>query len=591
MVAAVVLVLAAAAGGALRLRSHAAAASAQVSALQTAPVTKGDIVSTMEATGTVQAWGEAVVRVGVGVNGTLQPFTWNVSQRVHQGETLFTLVNPQLQQQADDDETSLRQGELALQQMQADAADPAARQTALAKAELAVQQAQYAHGQAQANLSSEERVVAPVSGTVATVPARRGQVVGNGAAVASILQTDQLFAQVDVAQDQIPGVVAGATALVMVNGVSVPGTVRSVGPTPATTFRGVPSYPATIALANPGGLRPGMPVTAAIERAAEPSVWVTGLTGTLAPSAEVDVPTQAAGTVTSVSVRAGEAVSAGQTLAEIRSPALEDAVVTAEQDLQQAEAALALLQAQQGADAMTARYGLQQQEIKVANLRDAVARDHVLEEGLVVRSPVGGVISGVEAVAGEPVGPGTPLLTIGDYSSLLVTFPLAQLYVNEVHVGQPATVSSTAAPGKTFAGSVYLLAPEGRDVNGVATFQAEVQIPGPTPELRPGMAVDVSIVLGRAAGVLTVPLQALHTANDGSAFVVVVRAGAATDVPVKVGLQDSLDAEVTGNLHAGMRVLTSSLGGANKVGRLNQRGRLVRRKPQVTHRAPANTRK
>lgn len=588
------LVVLVAGGGIVWARNRTAAASAPAAAYQTAAVKRGNVVSTMTATGTVVAWNESVVRVGVGVNGTLQPFNWNVSQQVQQGQVLFTLVNPQQQQQTLTDEANLHTAELQLQQMQASAADTAPQQAALTNAELQVQQAQYAYGQAQANLQAQQQVLAPVSGTVAAVNASRGQTVSGGASLVSLIRTADLLAQVDATQAQLSGLAVGQPAMVFVNGGNYAGQVQSIGPSPDATYKGIPSYPVTIALSNPGGLLPGMPVTASIETAQQPATWTTGLGGTLAPTSAVDAVAQAGGTVASVSVQVGQSVKAGQVVAEITSTSLQNAVTSAAQGLRQAKDSLAALQANQGANAGSLPYSLQQQEIKVQQLQAAVAHDQTLDAGLTVRSPVSGVISGVQAVAGEPVGPGTPLLTIGDYSKLLVTFPLDQLYVNQVKVGQAATVTATAAPGKTFRGSLYLLAPEGNDVNGVATFQAQVEIPRPTPELRPGMAADVQIVLGQAKGVLTVPLQALHAGKGGKSFLVLVTKtakGVSTkQVAVRVGLQNTLAAQVSGPIRAGERVLTSSLGALTKGG-LNVRGRVLHHKAQVTHRAPPSARK
>ncbi len=589
------LIVIVAGGGVLWAHERTVRAAAPAAAIQTAPVKRGNIVATMTATGTVQAWNETVVRVGVGVNGTLQPFDWNVSQRVTQGEVLFTLVNPQQQQQNAADEANLRTAELQLQQMQAAAADTAPQAAALANAQLQVTQAQYAYGQAKANLQAEQQVTAPVSGTVAAIDVAQGQSVASGAPIVSIIQTAGLLAQIDVPQDELAGIAAGEPALVFVNGTNYPAQVQSVAPTPDTVYKGVPSYAVTLDLSNPGGLLSGMPVTASIETDQQTQTWATDLAGTLAPTSAVNAVSQTAGDVAQLSVQVGQTVNQGQVLGQIDSTALQNAVLSAQQNLKQAQGALAALQANQAANAAAVPYNIQQQEIRVGQLQDAVHRDQTVTAGLVVRSPVTGVISGVQAVAGEPVGPGTPLLTIGDYTKLLVTFPLDQLYVNRVKVGEPATVAATSDPGKNIKGFLYLLAPEGTDVNGVANFQAEVEIPKPTPALRPGMAVTVTIVLGQAKGVLTLPLQALHTNAAGKTFAVVVTTGAAgvstTNVPVKVGLQNTLDAQVTGKLQVGQQVLTSSLSTLTKANGLNLRGRTIGHKAQVTHRAPVNRRK
>jgi len=346
----------------------------------------------------------------------------------------------------------------------------------------------------------------------------------------------------------------------------------------------------TLALARPDGWVPGTPVTAAIETNPAAGVWIRGFAGELVTGTPLTAAASAAGTLVAVGVREGQHVQAGQIVAELRSFDLEQAVATALGNLQQAQQALRTLQVNQAATAQSAAFAIAQQRIKVRELAEQVAADRAVAAGMVVRSPVSGVISSVPAVAGEPVGPGTPLMTIGDYSKLLVDFPLDQLYVDEVHVGEPATVTSTADPGKTFPGSLYLIAPEGTNVNGVATFPAEVLIPQPTPALRPGMAVQVAIVLGVRHGALTVPLQALRTTASGHNYVLVVTHSTAgvhvQRVTVRVLLENDLVAAVQGHLRPGDQVLTASRSALGKASGLNVRGRVLRR-PPVRRAAPA----
>ena len=588
IVAALVVV----AGGAWWYHQRVVRAAARpAKLLQTAAVRKGTISSTMTATGTVQALQETEVRVGVGVNGTMLPFNWNTSQQVSQGQVLFHLVNPSQQQQTTIDESNLRSAQLQLQQMQASAADTQPQQAALTSAELGVQQAQYAYGKAVSAQQSDQQVLAPISGTVGAVNVSRGASVASGAAVASIVRTGVLQAQLQAAQTQVGSIKPGQAAIVFANGGNTQGAVSSVAPTPDQTIKGVPSYQVDVTLTNPGGWLPGMPVTASVETTASSQTWLTGLAGQLASPAAVNAVTQVGGTLQTLGVQVGQTVTAGQVIATVSSSSLADAVTSARQSLTQAQHALSALQVNQQANNISLPFSLQQQEIRVQQLQGAVQRDLTIDHGLVVRSPVSGTISGIQAVSGQPVGPGTPLMTIGDYSKLLVFFPLSQLYVNQVHVGMVATVTATAAPGKTFKGQLYLLAPEGTNVNGVANFQAQVIIPQPEPALRPGMAAVVTIVLGTAKNALIVPLQALHLTGKAKHFVVVVQPdGSTVHVPVTVGLTDQLDAQVKGKLTAGEKVLTSSLSALKGAKGVNLRGRVQHHKAVVSHRAPVTRR-
>ncbi len=572
--------LLAVAGAAYAWSRNQPVSAAPALAGETAAVRRGQVTATLSATGTVAAWSETVVRVGVGVTGTLQPFTWEPSQQVQAGEALFRLVNPTLQAQYVSDQNNLAQAQVVLGQNRAALAELSPSSPTIRDAVASVAAAAQTLASDQVVANADQTVSAPIAGTVTDLLVAGGQTVTAGEALAEIQDVATLDAVVDVPAGSVAAVGDGDPASVYANDGQASGTVTAIGVQPATVYRGVASYPVTIAVANPGGWLPGMQAVAAIVAPGVPTGSLQGLVGQLQASTSVPVPAPAAGTVSAVGVSDGQAVAAGAPLLAM-DPGTAGATLQNDQAAyEQAKTALQTAVANEGAAAGQAAAALALQQLRVQALQAAVAEDRALIGGLSVRSPVAGVISSVPAVAGEPVASGTPLLTIGDYREMQVTFPVDQIYADALKVGQAAQVSTSAVPGRTYAASIYLLAPEGTNANGVATFQATLAVPQPTG-LKPGMAVDVTITLATDRNTLYVPLQALHSGAAGNQFVVVVTTGGTLDeVPVTVGATDSLDAAVSGNLQAGQRVLLTSLHNLSGGQGLNVQGKhLVRRPP------------
>jgi HlyD family secretion protein len=121
-------------------------------------------------------------------------------------------------------------------------------------------------------------------------------------------------------------------------------------------------------------------------------------------------------------------------------------------------------------------------------------------EKMLIRSPIGATVLQVNARAGEVAAPGTPMLVVGDTSSLRVRAEVDERDFSDVKPGQPVVIRATAFREREFAGKVSSISPiveSGRinagsqrnmtDVNIVEVL-IDVADPGPLPV---GMKVDV----------------------------------------------------------------------------------------------------
>jgi HlyD family secretion protein len=190
----------------------------------------------------------------------------------------------------------------------------------------------------------------------------------------------------------------------------------------------------------------------------------------------------------------------------------------------------------------------------VARASDVVAKTSIV-------APIDGIVSRLRAREGEMVvvgiqnQPGTTLMTISDLSGVNAEVRAAEADVLRLALGQPATVTLEALPGKRFAGRVVEIGASALPVAGTGAaareFKVVVRLDQPDPGLRPGLTCDAEIVTSERQNVLTVPLQSVVLRGDPAqnaqrSGVFVVADGRAAFRPVTPGVIGGLDIEVAG---------------------------------------------
>jgi membrane fusion protein (multidrug efflux system) len=121
-----------------------------------------------------------------------------------------------------------------------------------------------------------------------------------------------------------------------------------------------------------------------------------------------------------------------------------------------------------------------------------------------------------------------------------------QVFVPEPEVpfirnGVPVQMKVEELRGKTFQGSVTRFS-HALD-EATKTMLAEIELPNPTGDLRPGMYASVQLEVERKSGALLVPVQALLVEKAGTS-VFTVADGKAKKTPVQIGFNDGANAEI-----------------------------------------------
>jgi HlyD family secretion protein len=333
---------------------------------------------------------------------------------------------------------------------------------------------------------------------------------------------------------------------------------------------------------------------------------------------EAEIASQIVGRVVAVEVRDGDRVNAGDVLvrlddtdtrarldsANARIARLQAAIAQSDSDLEKSTRDLGRLGQLIGRgaasrtevdDARSFHEKAQAALVMSRNeLIEAQAMLRASEEDLrrtVIRSPIDGVVAGLEVEVGEVVIagttnlPGTVLMTVGDPARLRVRADVDETDVPAVRPEQPSRIYLLANSADPIPGRVDRVAPKGRKEGEVVSFETLVEIEGTDPALRPAMTATVEIEVERAPDALGIPVQAVvhrrrkdlpdtpairawidrHARTPGDRareaearyvkLVFVVEDGVAHARPVETGISDERRVAILGGLEPTDRVI------------------------------------
>jgi RND family efflux transporter MFP subunit len=151
----------------------------------------------------------------------------------------------------------------------------------------------------------------------------------------------------------------------------------------------------------------------------------------------------------------------------------------------------------------------------------------------------------------------TPLFTVERIDIIRVFCDVPESDVSHLHIADPAIVKPFGFDGKPFIGKVTRfstrLNPETRNM------RTEIDLSNPEERLYPGMYAEVSLEMNRRPDVLTVPAAAVGSDGDGN-FVYTITNNRITRLAIKIGLTDNGRIEVTADLSEGTPVVATIKG-------------------------------
>lgn len=342
---------------------------------------------------------------------------------------------------------------------------------------------------------------------------------------------------------------------------------------------------------------------------AEKGSLVTSITasGTITGGNSVNITTGSSGIVKQVFVKNGDTVTIGQKLAEI--------TLDPSSQAKQASAWSNYLSAKNNVNAAKAKINSLQSAAFKANqklINDAVMRglavtdptyiqenadwlqadeDYKNQKGVIaqaqsalnsawltysqisslVTAPTEGTITNFSLVPGSTIAPAgqtgadgsstpTSIGTISlEQNSLTTVVNLSEIDVINIKVGQKATLTLDAFPGKTFTGKVSAINTSGTVSSGVTTYPATITIDSALNNIYPNMAVSATIITDVKNNVLIVPSSAVQQ-NNGQSTVRVMKDGQVTSVPAETGASNDSQTEIISGINEGDTVVTGQTG-------------------------------
>ena len=266
----------------------------------------------------------------------------------------------------------------------------------------------------------------------------------------------------------------------------------------------------------------------------------------------------------------GSRVKAGQVLAEIDTPEID-------QQLLQARAQLATARANETLARTTAeRYqeliksdsvsrqdldnangGYEAKKADVLSADANVKRLEALEKFKTIYAPFAGVITARNTDIGALIGSGSTareLFHIAAIDRLRVSVNVPETYARAARPGMPASVELQERPGRQFPGRIARTA--GSIDPASRTLLVEIDLDNKSGELMPGSYAEVHFKLPTDAATFRLPVNTLIFRSDGLR-VATVKNGAVTLVPITLGRDFGNTVEVVSGLTGAERVVVN----------------------------------
>jgi RND family efflux transporter MFP subunit len=241
--------------------------------------------------------------------------------------------------------------------------------------------------------------------------------------------------------------------------------------------------------------------------------------GVIAARDEFPLAFKIGGVVAGVSVREGDVVRAGQTLAQLDLREIDAQVARVRSAVAKAERDHARVRALH-ADSLAPLAQLQDAATALELARADLQTASVNRRYATVVAPSAGRVLRRSAEPGQTLAAGAPVVVVGGSTGgTVLRVGLPDRDVVRVRLGNPATVTLDAFPGRVLTGRVRQIA--GAATAGTGTYVVEIALDDATG-LAVGMIGSASIAAAGRGALPTIPVDALLEADGDRATVYVV---------------------------------------------------------------------
>ena len=276
--------------------------------------------------------------------------------------------------------------------------------------------------------------------------------------------------------------------------------------------------------------------------------------GNFAPAQQMNFASENSGRVIRVLVDEGSRVRRGQTLAIIKTDALNI-------DLETAQAAYqnALRDKERYENAFrtggVTQQQLDQSKLALENAEARVAQARLRVNDANIKSTINGIVNKRFIEPGAVVNPGTQLFELVDVSKLKLNINVNETQVANLSPGEEVTVRASVFPDMVIKGKITFIAPK---ADNALNFPVEIEIAGnPGNKLKAGMFGTAIFNFGNTSPVVLIPRSAFVGSVSSNQVFVAENSSTARLRTVMAGRVIGDQVEVLQGLNEGEQIITS----------------------------------
>lgn len=202
---------------------------------------------------------------------------------------------------------------------------------------------------------------------------------------------------------------------------------------------------------------------------------------------------------------------------------------------------------------------------QVVEAQASLERSDAVLRTTVVESTVNGKVIRKMVEPGDAVAIGTPLLVLADVQKVIVNADVDETDVGKVALGQQASITADAYPGRVFPGTIIEIGesvgkrrirPEDpTKLQDMKVLETKIEVTEGGLDLKLGMTVDVQVVAAYKERALLIPAYLVPAGTKETRLRVVSGFTGSEERVVRLGVRDDRNVEVVSGLEAGDRVL------------------------------------
>ncbi len=311
----------------------------------------------------------------------------------------------------------------------------------------------------------------------------------------------------------------------------------------------------------------------------KPIVQYISTTGTATAASQVTLNTEMAGIYhlvknpkTGADFKLGDIVEKGQVIVRLENPETQNsiAIATKKLNLDISELENQKQKSLYEKGGVTLRE-LKNSEVSLAQANTDYENAKIQLAKMEVIAPFRGAIVDLPQITGGTrANANTAVVTLMDYSKLLMEINLPEKNISTINVGQEVAITNYTLPKDTLQAKINELSPVVS--TETRTFKGKLLINNPELKLRPGMFVKADIEVARRDSAIVISKEIIIAGNRGKT-VYIVEKGSVRERIITTGLENETSVEVIEGLKKNERVVTKgfeTLRDRSKVKIINQ---------------------